>query len=453
MPRLRLHSLRGESFATIASFSAMSIIRLLSSVILTRILYPEAYGIVVMLSSIVFTLEMLSDIGVTGLMVRSAHGDEPRFINTLWTLRLIRNLVNFGIFYAATPYVAEWYDSPALEGALRAFSWYFILAGLESMSFMLALRHQNSRIVSFTDLACTAVSAVFVILYSQVSRDHFGMVYGMVLNRALTTGMSFGFSRHHRHRLVIDRDARRELWGFTKYVLPSSMITLVTTQFDKIIFLKLFNLQLLGLYGLAISIAGPVESLVVRMSRFVLYARCVGYHRSDPSTVRERYYGENRKLFFLMSALPALIGGMAGFLVNFLYDPRYAFAATITLAFAFKAFLVSLASPIEDLLVARGSTKVVLSGNLIRLCWSIPAALAGYTVWGFKGFLLGVALESLPTYLYLLHLQHRSQLLVVRMELAKLGFAATVFSLSWLLSQQLTVYTAPLRALIKAQLL
>lgn len=429
--------LSGELFATTLSFGVLSIIKLVSSVILTRILYPEAYGIVLMLSSLMFTIEMLSDVGIMVSMIRSSRGDDPRFINTLWTIRLIRSVINFVIFFVCAPYVAAWYETPALTEALRAVSIFFIVAGLESMSFTLAVRHRRSRIVTYTELFSTAVTTVFVILYSQHSRDHFGMIYGMVLNRTISTVMSYGFSREHRHRLLINRDACRELFGFSKYVMPSSIITLISTQFDKVIFLKLFDLSLLGLYGLAGSVVGPIEGLVWKISRFVLFPRCAEYFRSDPATVRVRYYRENVRLFAAMSLLPALAGGSAELLVRLLYDSRYAYAAVIIQAFAVRAVVLSLASPMEDLLVASGRTHVQLIGNVMRVAWLIPAVLLGYHLFGFVGFIYFGVLEMLPALLYYSWLLRRMSLLDFRFEAAKLGAAVLLFGLAWWVSRKL----------------
>ena len=70
---------RGELVATVGCFAGISLIRLISSVTLTRLLYPEAYGIVAMMSMAAFVLEMVSDIGTVALLVRHPRGAEPAF--------------------------------------------------------------------------------------------------------------------------------------------------------------------------------------------------------------------------------------------------------------------------------------------------------------------------------------------------------------------------------------
>src|SRR5438132_6069065 len=167
---------KGELFSAAVSFAAMAVLRLLSSIILTRLLYPEAYGIVTMVSSVAFVMEMLSDVGVLGLMVRHERADERVFIDTMWTIKLARGALNGAILFAVAPLIAGLYEAPALTGALRIFSFWFLLYALESMSFALAVRRQRSRIVNYSELACTAASTVFVVVFSYFRRDHLGMI-------------------------------------------------------------------------------------------------------------------------------------------------------------------------------------------------------------------------------------------------------------------------------------
>ena len=49
---------RGELFSATLTFVAGAAVRLVSSLILTRLLYPEAYGIIAVLGSVLFIIEL-----------------------------------------------------------------------------------------------------------------------------------------------------------------------------------------------------------------------------------------------------------------------------------------------------------------------------------------------------------------------------------------------------------
>jgi O-antigen/teichoic acid export membrane protein len=430
-------NVKGELFATAASFGGIAVVKLVSSVVLTRLLYPEAYGIITIVASVAFVMEMLSDVGVVGLMVRHERAHEQRFIDTMWTIRLVRGAVNAAILFAVAPWLAQAYGEPVLTEALRIFSVWFIIFGLESMSFPLAVRRQRTRLVNYTELAATLASTVFVIAVSSIWRDHRGMIFGMLVNRALVSGASWFVYRAERPRPRLDRDVVRTSMGFARYTVPSSLVTLLISQFDKFIFLKLFPIQLLGLYGLAGNIAGPVEALTNRITRSVLFPRCAANFRREPASVRDKYYGENVKLVGLILFLPAAVAGASELIVHVLFDARYAFAWVILQAFALRGTLGALASLAENVLVATGTPRPLLIANLLRASWLVPGCLVGWYFWGFNGFLVAASLETLPGLLFFLWLQHRRGLMIPKYEAMKLAFVGVVFAASLGVSSQL----------------
>jgi O-antigen/teichoic acid export membrane protein len=427
MRKIRLVNFKSDLFATTAVFIAHAAIRLVSSLITTRLLPPEAYGVTIVLMSIVFVVEMLADIGITVFVVRDKHAEEPRYLNTAWTMRLARAVINTGVLFLLGPLIASTiYHTPALATPLRVFSLWFITSGLESMAFPIAIRRKNSRLVMYSELATTLVTTLFSVVYIYFSRDYWGMIFGTLLGRVMITLLSYQFYKELRPRLTFDWAAAKEILGFTKFTMPSSILTLALSQFDKVVFLRLFDLSLMGVYGLAGSIAGPVESLITKISQMVLYPRSAHDFRTERETASTKYYIDNVKLFLSIMFLPAAIGGAARFVITVLYPSRYGEAAAVLQAFMLRAAILSLSAPAEDFLVASGKPQVMLISNVLRACWLLGASILGYYLFGFIGFVYGAALCGLPSLVYLLWLQQRNDQLNVRYEAYKVLFLCVI---------------------------
>lgn len=432
MAALKIVNLKGDLFATASSFVTQAIIKLGSSLILTRILRPEAYGVIVILLSVSFVIEMISDIGITVPIIRSEYGETPRYLNTAWTLRLGRSLINGTILFFFAPLIAALYHVVSLVEPLRVFSLWFLINGLESMSFPIAIRRKQSRIIVYSELAATFASSVFTVIYCHFSRDFWGLVYGTLLNRAVLVAISYRFFPEIKLKLQLDRPAARELLTYSRFSVPSSILTLTLTQFDKIAILRLFDLGLLGIYGLAANIAGPVESLITKISQLVLYPRVAHNYRSDREGFGLKYYTENIKLFSAILLVPAAIGGAAQLVVGVLYPSRYALAGAILQAFMLRVSLLALASPAEDLLIATGEAHVIFVGNILRAVAMLVASIGGFYLFGFLGFAYGAALSGLPPLVYYWRLQKKKGLLIVRFELYKIAFLMAIASVAYL---------------------
>jgi lipopolysaccharide exporter len=420
-------NLKGDLFATVASFGAQIVIKLGGSLILTRILRPEAYGIITILMSVTFVVELIADTNVTLFIIRDKRAEEPRYLNTAWTLQFGRAMLNGVFLFFCAPLISEHvYHTPDLTNPLRFICiWYFV-AGLQSMSFPIAIRRKRSRIIMYSELGATFLSSSFAVIYCYYSRSYWGLVYATVLQRATLTVMTHLFFPELRPKLQMDWAAAREILGFTKFTMPSSFITLALSQFDKIVFLRLFDLRLLGIYGLAGNIAAPVESLIIKISNMVLYPRCAHDFRTDQNTYWMKYYTDNVKVFFSILFVPAAIGGGARLLVSLLYDSRYAMAGPILQAFMLRAMLLAIAAPAEDLLLASGESQVMLMGNICRAVGMLIGSLVGYYFFGFLGFVYGVALSGLPPLIYYLWLQRRKKILIPRYEMYKAAFLCAV---------------------------
>jgi len=435
MRKLKLINFSGDLFATVLTFAGQTAIRLGSSIVLTRILVPADYGKITIIISVAYVIALLADTNVALYIVREPHGDQPRYLNTAWTIRLVRSAFNTGAMFVLAPFVAtSIYHVPSLTAPLRVFGLSFLIGGFQSMSLQLAIRRKQVRLITYWDLAIAFVSTTFSVIYCYFSRTYWGMIYGILLNGALTALVSQFIYPHERPHWQFDRSAARSLLGLSKYTMPSSLLTLALNQYDKIVLLRLFDLKLLGIYGLAGNIVGSIESLISKISQMVLYPRLAHGFRDERNGVARVFYRDNLRLVVTILVLPALIGAAAPLLVQIIYPAKYTETGIIIRILMLRAALLALAAPAEDLLIATGQYQVILHGNIVRAIALVAGTLLGYETLGFFGFVLGAAFSGLPPLVYYWYLQARAGLMIRTYELYKLGFMLAVAAMSYFVS-------------------
>jgi lipopolysaccharide exporter len=435
VPLLKMVNFRGDLFATTFAFAMQAVIRLVSSLILTRVLLPEAYGTITILVSVLYLIGNILDTNVSLFIVRDKNAEQPRYLNTAWTIRVIRSLLSGAALFVCAPLIAtKIYDLPNLVLPLRVFALWFLIDGFETMAFAVAIRRKQARLQMYSELAGSLLSTTFSIIYCYHYHTFWGIAFAMLLNRLFMTVVSHLLYRDLKPRFFLDRAAAREILGYSKFTVPSSLLSLGLNQFDKIVFLRLFDLRLLGIYGLAGNISGSLESLISKISQAVLYPRVAHNFREHPDTAVIRYYTENTRLFAGILGLPAAVAGAAHLIITLLYDSRYSDAGTVLQAFAIRAVFLSLASPAEDLLISVGQFHVILVGNILRATAIVIGSLLGAYFFGFPGFVYGLAASGLLPLLYYLWLQNSKGLLIWKYELYKVAFALGVGIASYLAS-------------------
>src|SRR3954447_16991384 len=87
--RLRVSGSQALALSVVVS----NAIRIVSTMLLTRLLSPEVYGITGMILAVFFVINMLSDVGFQAYIVRHERSDEPNFLNAVWTIHASRGLM------------------------------------------------------------------------------------------------------------------------------------------------------------------------------------------------------------------------------------------------------------------------------------------------------------------------------------------------------------------------
>ena len=77
---------------TMVGWFVMQVLRFGSNLILTRLLFPEAFGLMSLVIVFIVGLHMFSDVGIGPSLVQSKRGDDPDFYNTVWTIQILRGL-------------------------------------------------------------------------------------------------------------------------------------------------------------------------------------------------------------------------------------------------------------------------------------------------------------------------------------------------------------------------
>src|SRR5262245_30684224 len=182
-----LHGLSGDARAGLfglgwsySTHIVQLVIRLASSLILTRLLLPEAYGVFGPALAVMFFLEFLSDIGVRPAVVRSTHGEDPTFVATAWSFVQLRAIVLSAMAVGLAWVLPPWYDLPALHGVLLALSVRPIIMSLQNPTLLVLYRRLDFRTPFILDTLQAVIAIPATILLAYYFRNVWGLVIGLL---------------------------------------------------------------------------------------------------------------------------------------------------------------------------------------------------------------------------------------------------------------------------------
>jgi O-antigen/teichoic acid export membrane protein len=79
------------------------VIRFGSNLIITRLLLPEHFGLMALVTTFLVGLALFSDTGVGPNIIQNPKGEEPIFFNTAWTVQAIRGVLLWVVAVACWP--------------------------------------------------------------------------------------------------------------------------------------------------------------------------------------------------------------------------------------------------------------------------------------------------------------------------------------------------------------
>jgi lipopolysaccharide exporter len=410
-----------DTNVVVASVFLNNLLRAISSIVLTRLLVPEAFGISGIIGSVSFTAAMMSDLGFQAFVVRHEKGDSPRFLDTVWTIALLRSVLLTVALIALSHPIAAFFAKPDLGPMIEASALIFMLEGLGSLSLLTAIRQRMILRLSLLELGVMFVQIAASVILAILWRDVWSVLVALLVSSACKSLLSYAVFPDARRRLALDAAYARDLWRFARYVTGSSMITLLLMQCDKLVLARFMSLDNFGLYILAGNLAAAPIAFTTAYSSRVLYPSYAEYWRKGTGDLRALFYARRWLPSLLYSFAAGGLIGSAPLVVAILYDHRYAETAIYLQLLAITPFFGLASNSANETLTATGHIAATFQASIAKLVW---LAMAGPLAWiakGQIGLVAVVGLMELPSLLLKWVQMRRVGLLDLRKELVFLG--------------------------------
>ena len=385
------------SIWTLVGYGSSQAIRLLSNLIMWRLLYAEAFGMMALVNVFMQGLTMFSDIGIGPSIVQHERGDDPDYLNTAWTIQVIRgSCLCLVAFLLAAP-MANFYKEPQLVFLIPVAAVGAIIAGFNSTRLFTMTRKISLGRLTVLDLTSQIVALVVTIGWAWFHRSIWALVFGGLASTIVRLILSHTFLPGIRNHFRWDRSSVHTLVRFGRWIFFSTLLTFMVMQSDRLIFGKLIPMGLLGVYSIALTWAALPLSILDRVFNAVLFPLLSRLH--NEGTDFSASFLKARRPWMLLGgwAIAGLIGG-GPTLIHLLYDTRATSAGWIIQILAAGIWLLMLETANGTALLALGEPKWVAAGNAAKLVGMLALIPIGYIRFGFPGAVVGFAGSELLRY-------------------------------------------------------
>jgi O-antigen/teichoic acid export membrane protein len=407
------------------------VLRLVGSLIMTRLLAPEMFGIMSIVLSVQVTLFLLLDIGLRPAIIQSARGNDPELLNTAWTVQIIRSFivaillvliammlphaVEIGLFSADSAWAA-----PDLPLVLAVVSLSAVIVGFESTNAITAER--NLALKRFTTVKLIGQTAGFfaMVLLGILLQSIWALVASGMISALLVAVLSHTMLPGIRNRLSWNREARSEIARYGSWVMLSSAASVLSMQADRLVLGGLVDSTTLGIYSIALNFAVLFEALASNMIWSVLMPALSEARRNAGESFRRKYFRLRLPLDLGVILIAGGLFASGPAIIQILYDDRYLAAgpmlAILSFMLIFARYTITMAA-----YMALGKPHLTAVINIVKCLGLFGLLFVLYRYFGVDGAIAAVAIHMLPAVIVMFFFNRKNELNDFRYEIAVLA--------------------------------
>lgn len=222
-------------------------IKFIVEIVLARILLPEVYGTVALITIITNILQVFVDSGLGNALIQKKDADNLDF-STVFYANIVFCIFLYIILYWSSPYIAQFYQNSALIPYIRVLGFTVLISGVKNVQQAYVSRNMMFKKFFFSTLGGTIVSGIIGIIMALNGFGIWALVEQQVVNLLLDT-IILWITVRWRPEFRFSFSRLKGLFNFGWKLLVSALIDTLDTNLRQLIIGKVYSSADLAQYN------------------------------------------------------------------------------------------------------------------------------------------------------------------------------------------------------------
>lgn len=222
-------------------------IQFIITIILARLLLPEEYGLIVLLTVFIAISSVFVQSGFNTALIQKKRVNETDYASVLYLSLAVATLL-YCILYVCSPIIADFYKKPELVLILRVLSITLFFGAINSIQIAIISRNMQFKKLFFSSLGSVIISGCIGIGMAYFNYGVWALV-AQQLSSQLSTTIILWFTLRWRPKLVFSFKKIKQLFSFGWKILVSSLLDTAYMNLRNLIIGKIFTPSMLGYYN------------------------------------------------------------------------------------------------------------------------------------------------------------------------------------------------------------
>lgn len=416
---------------TLVGYGAGQALRLAGNLILTRLLFPEAFGMMAIIGVACYGMTVLVDMGLGQSIVQNKRGNDPAFINTAWTIQILLGLLIWlGLSALALP-IATFYKVPELASMLPVVGIGSIISGFNSTKLYTAQRNLEAKRVTLIELGTYVIGLACTIYLAWLMRSVWSLVWGGLISSALKTITSHWALHGVNNKLTWERDAVGQLIRFGRWIMWSSMLSFVSAEGARMLIGAVLDMRQLALYTLASTMSLMFWQAILQLASRVFFPAFSEVYREKPQNLPAVLFKSRLAITLPSWGLAVFFVFLGTQLMGLLYDKRYFDSGPMLELLAAGTLVGCVWGSYTGVLLAIGKVATMTMLTASQIVIQLGGMWIGYHFGGGMGLVAGVAAANWAMYPVQALVMSRNGLWQPKLDLPLIGASVLIVALAW----------------------
>jgi PST family polysaccharide transporter len=386
MQDLKARTIRG-GLARLCAQGASFVLRVGCLVVLARLLSPNDFGLVGMVTAFTGILTLFRDFGLSSAAVQRTTVTEEQISTLFWINLLIGTGLGL-IALAMAPVMAAFYDEPRLFAVTAVLAAGFVFNAAGTQHSALLQRQMRFTTLAVISVASLLVGTVIAIVGAKAGYGYWALVAMSVISPLVATigfWLTAGWVPMMPHR----RAGVRSMMHFGGALTFTGLVVYIGYNAEKVLIGRFWGADAIGIYGRAYQLVNiPTENLNSAVGEVAFSA--LSRLQDDPVRLRSYFLKGFSLVLGLTLPITIACGLFADDVVSVLLGPQWQEAAAIVRLLAPTVAIFAIINPLGWFifsigLVARGMkaapvlATLMIVGYVIGLPYGPKGVACGYS--------------------------------------------------------------------------
>ncbi len=393
---LRERTIRGTAM-TAAAQIFNQVLNLLALAVLGRVLSPDDFGLIAMVTALTGFAEVFRDLGLSQAVVQKRNLTEEQVSTLFWLNAAFGGVITLALV-ASSPLIADFYADERLGLVTAVLSLSFLVSGVGVQHQALLKRQMRFQRIATISVVSNLAGHVGALSGALMGLSYWALVLSALIS-PVVSNLLFVVSTRWRPGFPRGAAGVRSLLSFGGYTLFFNLVNYAGRNADNIVIGKVAGADALGLYSKAYSLL----MLPLRLINRPVSATAVpalARLQSEPERFAQFYYRGVGLVALLSMPVVTSSAAVADSVVLTVLGPRWLEAASLFKILSIPAFIGTTQIATGWVYLSLGNVRRQALSGVLNSALGVTFIVVG-AQWGPSGVAwaigLGAMLRRLPT--------------------------------------------------------